>query len=268
MTWRAAWFARWNPAMVRVLRALEALHQGAWLGLMDGPALDEATARWYARSGRHADHAHARGGLFAWEAAALDAWFSDRRRVIVAAAGGGREVVPLVRRGHAVEAFDCAPDVVEACREFLAAEGVSASVHLAPPGAVPGGLGTFDAAIVGWGAYMHVPGRDRRIRFLRSLAAHLQPGAPVLLSYFTLERDTPMLRATASVAAFVRRVRGSREPVEVGDSLPGTFDHLFTRAEVAAELSEAGLEPVAIGTDPYGHAVAKVPAAGPDPAPV
>jgi hypothetical protein len=49
----------------------------------------------------------------------------------------------------------------------------------------------------------------------------------------------------------------SRDPVEYGDTLDGTFDHLFTRDEVTDEMFAAGFELVLYAESPYGHAVGR-----------
>jgi hypothetical protein len=49
----------------------------------------------------------------------------------------------------------------------------------------------------------------------------------------------------------------SPDPVEYGDTLDGTFDHLFTKDEISAEMCAAGFELVLYAESPYGHAVGR-----------
>ena len=76
---RAALFARWNLGVVRLLRGVEAIHQGLWLGLLDGDALNAVTTGWYADPRRRPDPAYGRSGLSPWEAAAVEEAFRARR---------------------------------------------------------------------------------------------------------------------------------------------------------------------------------------------
>jgi hypothetical protein len=102
---------------------------------------------------------------------------------------------------------------------------------------------------------MLVPGRDRRITFLRGARSTLAERAPLLLSFFTRPSGR-YLRVVHAVAAPIRRTRGD-EPVELGDALSPNFVHYFARDEIEAELAAAGFACTAYRTDPYGHALAR-----------
>ncbi len=248
--------------MRKLARGLLALHQGLWLGLMDRRRLEQLSIHQYRRWRRFSDPEYLAGGLWPWEERAIERHFAGARSVLVAATGGGREQLALARRGLRTTGFDCMEELLAVCRGLLAEAGLAAGFELAPPSAVPAGLGRFDAALIGWGAYMHIPGRAERVRFLGELAGHLPPGGPLLLSFLTRPADSPSYRTVVAVANLVRWLRLSRERVEMGDTLVGTFDHHFRRAELAAELAEAGFELVGWEEEPYGHAVARRRAAG------
>lgn len=117
--------------------------------------------------------------------------------------------------------------------------------------------GETDAIIVGWGGYMLIAGRARRVAFLREAARRLPAGAPVLVSFFVVERHDVRLRTTACIATPLRRLL-RREPVTVGDCLLPNLVHFFTRDELAAELADGGLDLVDFGTEEYGWAVGRV----------
>jgi SAM-dependent methyltransferase len=253
------WLA--TQALKRATLGASALHQGVWLGLLDGPALQAATARYYATPGRYTGAYHNEAGFLGWEGALIERHFGACRTVLVGAAGGGREVVALSRRGVAVDAFDCSPTLVAAAQRVLAAQGLSASIRLAPPDGVPDGLGTYDGVILGWGAYSHVVGRPARVELLRALAARLRPGGPLLFSFQTrpgapaAQRSFQWIRATARA---VRAIRRSDAPLELGDTLPAYFAHKFTQPEIEAEAAAAGLAVEHFRELEYGAALARV----------
>ena len=261
MTHRSSRPARWYERADRVERALlsavDVLHQGGWLGLMGPNALHAATDLYYEGAARYVGRDYNLGGFQPWEEEAVRRHFTSARSVLIAAAGGGREAFALERRGLSVRAFDCVGALVEAANRIAAEEGLVVRLDLAAPDVVPDGLGTFDAAVIGWGGYMHIPGRATRVAFLQQLRRHLHPGAPVLLSFFERASSARRFRAVGAIATFVRRARMSSEPVELGDSLAGSFDHHFTRDELLAELEAGGFEPVEYASVPYAHAVAR-----------
>ena len=240
------------------------LHGAFCLGWFDREDLAAATAQAYARWSRYADREYNASGLSSWEVEVLERHFAGCRSLLVTGAGGGRECVALARRGLDVVGFDCSPSLVRHAKALLNELGLGAAIVLAEPDGVPSGLPVFDGVVVGWGAYMHIPGRGSRIEFLRRLREHVKDGGPILLSFFTRpERSRPLLW-TWRIARAVRRLRGSRLAVELGDSLRDTFDHHFTEGEVRGELAEAGFEMLRFAASPYGHAVGVArPAASP-----
>jgi SAM-dependent methyltransferase len=254
-----------NRALTRALLGTQALHQGLWLGFLDGAALQAATARFYGSSFRYRGAYHNRAGLFGWEASIIERHFGGCPTVLVGAAGGGREVVALARRGIAVDAFECSPTLMAAAEELLREEGLTARVRLAPPETLPDGLGTYDGAILGWGGYSHVAGRSARVRLLRAIARHLRPGGPLLFSFQTRPSDPSdqrMYRWIYATARAVRAARRSRSPLELGDTLPGYFAHRFTRAEIEEEAVLAELAVEHVGELEYGAALARPPVMG------
>jgi 2-polyprenyl-3-methyl-5-hydroxy-6-metoxy-1,4-benzoquinol methylase len=230
--------------MMRALFGMHAVHQGLWLGLLEGTELQAVTAHYYAASRQYTGAAHNTSGLLGWETALVERHFAGCRTVLVGAAGGGREVVALARRGIAVDAFECSPVLLATAERVLREEGLTARVRLAPPDTLPDGLGTYDGVILGWGAYTHVAGRQARVRLLRDLAGHLRSGGPLLFSFQTRTSHAAAQRTfrwVYGVARAVRAARRSRAPLELGDVLPGYFAHRFTGAEVEAEAGAAGL---------------------------
>lgn len=234
---------------------MQAVHQGFWLGWMGAKSLNEATRLYYADTSKYLDPEYNSSGLKEWESQILDRYFNKCRTLLVGAVGGGREVVALAERELEVTAFECSSEMVEAARQLLAEKGLAAQVIHAKPGEVPELEGLFDGAIVGWGGYMHIPGKAARVRFLESLRERVQPDAPLLLSFFTRNPDSRVFHWSCRVARIIRRLRLSREEVDLGDALAGSFDHHFTKEEITSELAAAGFSMVHYSENPVGHAV-------------
>ncbi|MBV8150260.1 MAG: hypothetical protein JOY59_01785, partial [Candidatus Eremiobacteraeota bacterium] len=223
----------------RIGRKTYALYQAVLLGMLDRDALNAITGLCYAaKAPRWSEDAYLRSGLMAWEELALATEFRDCRSILVASAGGGREMLALAQRGLAVTGFDCAPNLVESSRALLASHGVSATIVAAAPDECPP-VGPHDGAIVGWCGYMHILGRDARIRFLRGLRAQLPVGGPLLVSSLTRPERHRELELIARLANVLRRLR-RRPPVEVGDEVRWHYHHRFAPSEIAAELEAAG----------------------------
>ena len=250
-------FAVADSAFRFTVSGLRALHQGFWLGALDHRDLDALAELQYSRWTQYRSDDHNLSGLRDWELAALTTYFPGHGSLLVAAAGGGREVFSLSGMGYDVDAFDCAAALVEHCREQLRRQGIEARVQRAAPSQVPGNLGRYAGIVIGWGGYMHIAGRSRRIAFLQALRQHADESAPLLLSFFTRGGASRQLEWTHRIARRVRALRFSPDEVELGDTLEGTFDHLFTEADLQSELSAGGFELVDYRESPYGHAVAR-----------
>jgi hypothetical protein len=245
----------------RILRVLEAIHRGFWLGLLDGKALDQATLAMYGRNDSYREDGWNLSGFSYWEQQVVDRYFGSARRVVVSAAGGGRELIALARRGVRAEGFEPDASFVAAGRQFIEQLHLDASLQVSPPSCVPELEGQFDGAIVGWGSYTHIAGRNARVAFLRKLTAPLQPGSPVLLSFFARGEADCALSLTRAVAGVSSLLRPGRDPVILGDNLMVGYFHHFDRGDIEAEMRAAGLELLHFSRHPFGHAVARVPAA-------
>jgi SAM-dependent methyltransferase len=244
---------RWIEAFTG---AVHALHEALWLGLLDRPELNVVTERYYGRSPSHLTESHNLSGLFPWEQAAIEEFFTGCASILVAAAGSGREAIALCRRGFQADSFECNPNLVRFGQELSKRHALRGRVFEARPDEVPDGVGVYDGCIVGFGAYMHVAGRAARVRFLAALRAHLRPGGPLLVS-FPIRGASRRDRCVAAIASGIRRLRGIAEAIEVGDGLLGPFAHAFTPDEIRRELHDAGFDVVAFREQPYGHAVAR-----------
>jgi hypothetical protein len=242
-----------------------ALFDGFWLGMLDRDSLahfDElhyATRRERVGGGaayRYDDEQWNLRGLFDWERAAIDEHFPSSGRIVVTGAGGGREVLALLERGYDAVGYEPHPRLVRAGAALLERRGYGQRLFVSRRDAFPAEVGACDAIIVGWGSYNLMPGRRRRIEFLRGARACLPADGPLLVSFFAREGGERLLATVSKTANLLRHIRRS-EPTEVGDSLNPNFVHLFTDEELTSELEAAGFLIHAYRRDPYGHAIAR-----------
>jgi len=252
----AAWlFLLADGVFRRADAGMQALHQGFWLGWMGSKSLNEATRLYYAGRSKYMDSEYNTSGLKDWESRVVDRHFSDCRTLLVGAVGGGREAVALTERGMGVTAFECSFELAQSAREVLSGKGLTAEVMTVAPSEVPSLDTRFDGAVVGLGGYMHIPGKAVRVRFLQALRDRVEPESPLLLSFFTRNPDSRFFLWSRRIARLIRRLRFSREEVDLGDALDGSFDHHFTKEEITSELAAAGFQLVDYSEDPMGHAV-------------
>jgi hypothetical protein len=237
------WLDRWLQRWVRLLGIV---HEGLWLGCLDPEDLTAVTIRNFQHSRMYNDPEHNQSGLFAWEREAIDRFFRPGSRILVAACGGGRELIALYGLGFRADGFDCTPGLVESSRRLLQELGMPADVILCPPNDVPQEFApefaSHDSLIVGWTAYMHIPGSARRIAFLRKLHASVPTGAPILVSFWVREVASADEHRTFRIARRIRSLRGRRaEPLEPGDHMTNRgYHHCFTKEEIEAELKAGG----------------------------
>lgn len=238
-----------------------ALIQGLALGLLSNEELARLTEQRYLNESSvtsYAEGSYVNSGLFIWEREAIGRYFPPGGRILIAAAGAGREMIALANSGFLVDGFDCCAPLVESGRHELSKHGIDAKLDYAPPSTVPGDGGRhYDAVLVGFSGYMYIPGRDRRIRFLRELCGFLNADAPLMIS-FTEGYSGRRRVWTARIGTAIRKLRRA-QPVEEGDWLKDGFQHHFVQQQIASEMSEAGIELVYYsGGTCYGHAVGLV----------
>ena len=239
-----------------LLFALRGCFDGLWLGFLSSKRLAQIDEQYFHRCGEYVDMTYNCQGFWAWERKAIEGYFAGVRRIAVTSAGGGREVLALLKAGYEAVGFEPNEELVRFGNQLLADHYPAVSIHSSPRDRWPPDGVDFDAAIVGWGGYMHIAGRRQRVAFLREAKERLPLGAPILLSFFVRRGTSVRFRSVVTVGGLVRRLL-HREPEEAGDALIPHLAHYFTRDEVAAELSEGGFELVAFGTDGYGWAVGR-----------
>jgi hypothetical protein len=247
----------------QALTLLNGCFDGLWLGLLDERAtarLDEDFYRRGAdvdggRSFNYRDDAYNLTGLREWEAAAVYRYIPPLSRIVVTGAGSGREVIGLLERGYDAVGYEPNRALVKAGSELLARVGRPGRLHACARDVFPDDTPECDAVIVGWGSYMLIPTRARRVEFLREARRVLPDGAPLLCSFFTRTPGARYYDVVARTANLLRRAR-RRPRVEVGDVLGQNLIHSFTQREIESELVAGGFRPVEYKEHPYAHAVA------------
>lgn len=253
----ARWYHRSDRLLNAVFMAVRGCFEGIWLGVLSHEQAARIDVVYYDRNAMYVTESYNRRGLWPWEQAAIDAHFGGVRRIIVTSAGGGREVLALDKAGYQVVGFEPHQDLARFGNRLITADGLSAEIRLSERDRWPTDSGDTDGVIVGWGGYMLIPGRDRRVAFLRQAAKRLPAQAPLLVSFYPREADENVrFRIVTRITNLLRRLL-RRDPVAFGDALAPSLVHFFTRAEVASEMSEAGFELVDFGTEGYGWAVGR-----------
>ncbi len=247
-------YQRSSDILDRFYGLLRCLFDGFWLGLFSHEMLHRIDKHYYDTTDAYHSAAYNRRGLWPWEQAMLDRYFQGRGSLLVIGAGGGREPLALYKLGYRVDSYECNPKLVDLANRLLIEDGAPGRVQLIQRDTCPPTTMRYDGVIIGWGAYMLIRGRDRRIAFLRSVRALVEEDAPVLLSFFTRPGDLAhfkLITYTANILRWLLR----NERVEIGDALAPNFVHYFTQAEIASELHAAGFKLAYYGERGYGHAV-------------
>lgn len=214
--------------------------------------LDELNA---GRTGKWASESHNMRGLLDWEAKALKAWFPASGRLLLTAAGGGREALALEPMGYQLSASECNPALVSAANRHLEKHGLTTRIEQCNRDEAPATSGKFDGVIVGWGSYTLIGTRRTRLKLLSKLAGYLDPGKPILLSYFKNEGTAGFAdKVQRSVASTMRRLR-RQAALERGDVMDWNYRYRFTDDEIRDELSTAGFQPAMVSDEGYPHAV-------------
>jgi SAM-dependent methyltransferase len=185
----------------------------------------------------------AQRGLRAWESD----WFKRElphapAHLLVAGCGTGREVLPLLKDGYQITAFDGAPGPLKVAQELCANRAVVAEGS--GGGALAPLLGKkFDAIILGWGSLTHVAGVKERGRVLRACSA--LTGGPLLTSFYSLELGEMKTHDTKWATRLGRTLGRNLRALDVGPSVVefsdwGGFAEYLTREELAQHGAALG----------------------------
>lgn len=249
-------YKRSSKLFNKLQTVLNASFAGFWLGILDRQVLQLADGLFYDNDAMYRDAAYNRSGLWDWEAEVIAKYFSGCESILVAGAGGGREIYALSKRGYQVDGFECNPQFVSYANQFLQQEGIDSTVILAPRDTCPNCDRLYHGAIIGWGAYTNIQGRQHRIKFLQQVRSHLEPGSPMLLSFFPRRQDSNSLKLIALISNLFAKIRRGYS-IEMGDSLlpHRIFVHYFSEREIKYELEQANFKLVLYQDEEYGYAV-------------
>lgn len=188
-------------------------------------------------------------GLMPWEEALYGRFLKPDDRIFLIGCGTGRDLIALLKRGHAGGGLDPAPGAVALAQQMLVKEGLSAELEV---GSIEAAVlpRNFDAFIFSWYSYGYIPQAEHRVGVLSKLRAHLNPGGRILLSYLPAEAPPRKLPIRlAQLAARLTRSDWHPEPGDVLGAASGKrgavhYEHHFTGGEIEREARAAGLSVV------------------------
>lgn len=240
---------------------IRAIFAGFWLGILNRRQLQLIDRIYYEKTSNYCDEDYNKSGFLDWERKVFLKFFQSCQTILAAAFGGGREVIALHQIGFDVDGFECNRQLFEFAEKLFEQENVAGEFHLVPEDAVWHFGKIYDGAIIGWGAYMHIPGRWKRIDFLKKMRVQMCKDAPLIVSFFprasglSPAADENYLMRVYLTANFFRTIL-FREQIEFGDNLDMTRSHWFSEQEIDAEFAAAGFTLVYYSAQKYGHAVA------------
>jgi len=140
--------------------------------------------------------------------------------------------------GFNLDSYECNRVLVEYSNIFLQKYTKDYKIKYLQKDSVPDVIRKYDGIIIGWGAYSHIRGSEKRIAFLEQLQQFINKDAPLMISFLTKEERGRQEKTTKRVANFFRLLR-NRDKIETGDRLQASFIHYFTRQEIIKELTQA-----------------------------
>lgn len=188
-------------------------------------------------------------GLMGWEQDFYLRFLRPGDRILVVGCGTGRDLIALLNLGYRAEGLDVGPECIAVARQVLKERRLAAPLYTGSIETVEL-TGSFDVFIFSFFCYSYIPQSGSRIRVLRSVKGHLNPGGRILISYRvfpTLPRRLP-IRLAQLVA---RGTRSDWRP-EYGDMLQlswpdrsfAHYEHQFHPGALEAEAESAGLRVV------------------------
>ena len=233
------------------------ISEAFWMSVLSKSAVEAIDDYHYKHFKKYQGKDFNSSALNDWESAMVNRFFSHCRTMLVLASGGGREVYALLKKGFEVDGYECNAKLVEFSQNFIQEEGLTSHIEWVAPNHCPDNGKTYDGIILGWGAYIHVRGKNQRINLLKEINTHLLSGSPFLLSFWYASEmmDNYCSKLTKYNQFFSKIFR--TKPIEKGDRLSPFSGHYFTLSDVAEELNESGFSVIYQEGYPYGHIVAQ-----------
>lgn len=230
--------------LLRVSRGLERAGRGLVVASLTRAEIDRlAVAEWEA-FGRDSPVEQP----FAWEADLFARYVRPGDSILVVGAGGGRDVLPLLAKGHAVTALDIAPEALQALTERALAQGFTVPTLNTSITEAVLPREAFDVVLFSWFCFSYLHGSAERGAALARSASALRPGGRILLSYPFRGESRPPSPPAPWVARVAARLLGGME-AEPGDDYvvsgttlrPGVFfTHPFSPRDIEAEVKGLG----------------------------
>jgi SAM-dependent methyltransferase len=198
-----------------------------------------------------------REGLTDWEERLVDRYLRVPAKILDIGCGSGREALALAKRGFEVTAIDRSAAMVSSARQWAEDSKVAFRIECVEASSYRLSGTPFDAVYFSLGSpsYGLIAGHRRRVELLRHFRTLMKPGG--LLMFSGIYEASPGWWDPSNFARIARSglgwLRGEGFHGERGDFcyLFGAhqqgrgFHHVFSSPdEVAAELGQAGFEPV------------------------
>lgn len=227
-----------------------------WLSILSPGAIAAIDDYHYRKSKRYLNNSFNTSMLNDWEQDMVNRFFGTCQSILVLGSGGGREVYALAKQGFEIDGYECNKSLVESSQQMLHDKGIDASIEWVAPSHAPLNGKIYDGIILGWGAYIHVKGKENRIQLIKEMGTHIKSGAPLLISYwFANSRADAYCRKLYKTNKFFSRLFFTK-PIEKGDRLAPISGRYFTHEETEQELMAGGFKVILQAASPYGHSVA------------
>ena len=189
---------------------------------------------------------HISRGLFEYEEEQIkNCNFKENREILVIGCGGGRESIPLAKKGLKVTAMDSEPIMIEAAKKYAKKVNVEINFLIKDMYNLDFPSSSFDGIIIFSNLYAQIPGKKRRVKFLKNLNSILRPGGKIVINFglkkFILEKKFFPLSKLIAFLTF------GNFGYQVGDSIfaPSLqvfpkFVHYFQSTHEIISEAEAG----------------------------
>jgi hypothetical protein len=227
---------------------------GFWLGIFNRENLYAVDRIYYDKDKMYRNDAYNKSGLWEWEQKVIEKYFINSKNLLLIGAGGGREVLALSKLNYQVDSYECNHNLVDFANQLLTQEGFNSKVKLIARDACPKTQQKYDGVIIGWGSYMLIQGKDKRIDLLKKIQQTIASQSPILLSFYCYKQPSRYYHIIAQVGNLFRWLL-RRDLLDVGDDLVPNYVHYFTKEQIDRELKEANFKLVMYSTKEYGHAI-------------
>ena len=241
----------------RIYRGLQALYQGIIPPLLGYERLHKFNTLTYKYESIYLSENHNMKGLWDWELEAIGEYLSPENRFLVLAAGAGREVIALLSKGIAVDAWECNDNLITYGNALLEKNKFNCRISSVDPNMFPSIANgkIYNFCIIGWGAYCHIFPREYRIQLLAQCknAVH----GPVLISYvpvYCREGKSKKIWSLARKLALLMPCSFKDVHMDINIYSNGVYEGIDEQ-KVKTEAAEAGYTVKMIKNSPYNHAL-------------